>query len=145
MAEPRFTPLGKLLSVLLVGGLIGLGAYMLWSATRAPESSPAGEGAAASGDTAAPEVSEVQVEVPKLSPPAAVQITDNTIPIEISEYAGYAGLIAANGGLEPNEKSRIRFIHLNHTNPALQPGSSARRAIEAAGFHVAEEGERVGL
>ena len=56
-------------------------------------------------DDAAPEVSEVQVEVPKLSPPAAVQITDNTIPVEISEYAGYAGLIAANGGLEPNENS----------------------------------------
>ena len=77
MAEPRFTPLGKLLSILLVGGLIGLGAYMLVR-DRAPEPSPAGEGAAASGDGAAPEVSEVQVEVPKLSPPAAVQITDNT-------------------------------------------------------------------
>lgn len=47
--------------------------------------------------------------------------------------------------LDPKEKFRIRFIHLNHTNPALQRGSSARRAIEAAGFHVAEEGERVGL
>jgi NitT/TauT family transport system substrate-binding protein len=105
LAEPRFTPLGKLLSVLLVGGLIALGAYMLVR-DRAQESSPAGAGAAPSGgDAAAPEVSEVQVEVPKLSPPAAVQITDNTIPIEISEYAGYAGLIAANGGLEPNENS----------------------------------------
>ena len=47
----------------------------------------------------------MQVEVPKLSPPATVQIIDNTVPIEISEYAGYAGLIAANGGLEPNENS----------------------------------------
>jgi NitT/TauT family transport system substrate-binding protein len=34
-----------------------------------------------------------------------VQITDNIVAIEISEYAGYAGLIAANGGLEPNENS----------------------------------------
>ncbi len=104
MAEPRFTPLGKFLSILLVGGLIGLGAYMLVR-DRAEEPTTAGEGAAPSGDDAAPEVSEVQVEVPKLSPPAAVQITDNTIPVEISEYAGYAGLIAANGGLEPNENS----------------------------------------
>ena len=34
-----------------------------------------------------------------------MQIKDNIIPIEISEYAGYAGLIAANGGLEPTENS----------------------------------------
>src|SRR5688500_12375784 len=62
--------------------------------------------AAEGGDAPdAPEVSEVQVEVPTLSPPAPVQISDNTIPIEISEYAGYAGLIAANGGLDPIENS----------------------------------------
>ncbi|RYD43610.1 MAG: hypothetical protein EOP83_31685, partial [Verrucomicrobiaceae bacterium] len=30
---------------------------------------------------------------------------DNTIAINLSEYAGYAGLIAANGGLEPNDNS----------------------------------------
>ena len=35
----------------------------------------------------------------------------------------------------------IRFLHLNHTNPALLPGSEARRRIEEAGFSVAEEGE----
>ena len=52
-----------------------------------------------------PEVTEVKVEVPRLSPPAAFQLKDNIVPIEISEYAGYAGLIAANGGLEPSENS----------------------------------------
>jgi NitT/TauT family transport system substrate-binding protein len=31
--------------------------------------------------------------------------TDTTIAINLSEYAGYAGLIAANGGLEPNDAS----------------------------------------
>jgi pyrroloquinoline quinone biosynthesis protein B len=36
----------------------------------------------------------------------------------------------------------IRFIHLNHTNPALHdPAVQAR--IEAAGFRIAAEGERV--
>ena len=40
-----------------------------------------------------------------MSPPAPVQIKDNIVPIEISEYAGYAGLIAANGGLDPTENS----------------------------------------
>jgi pyrroloquinoline quinone biosynthesis protein B len=38
----------------------------------------------------------------------------------------------------------VRFIHLNHTNPALHE-SDVRRAIEARGFRIAEEGERLGL
>ena len=39
---------------------------------------------------------------------------------------------------------RIRFIHLNHTNPALtDPELQAR--IRTRGFPVAEVGERVGL
>ncbi|MHC4446175.1 MAG: MBL fold metallo-hydrolase [Planctomycetota bacterium] len=43
------------------------------------------------------------------------------------------------------ERAKVRFIHLNHTNPALQAGSAQRRMIEAAGFRVAAERERVGL
>jgi len=43
------------------------------------------------------------------------------------------------------ERSKIRFIHLNHTNPALDPKSAARKAIVRAGFAVAEEGERFDL
>ena len=54
---------------------------------------------------AAPEVADVKVSVPTLAAPGQVQLKDNVIPIEISEYAGYAGLIAANGGLDPNENS----------------------------------------
>lgn len=42
------------------------------------------------------------------------------------------------------ERAKVRFIHLNHTNPALYPGK-ARAAVEAGGHRVAEEGERVGL
>ena len=100
-AGPRFTALGRLLSILLVAGLVLLGAYMILG--RPDEaSSPAGTDAAA---TAAPEVQEARVEVPRLSPPAPFRYRDNIVPIEISEYAGYAGLIAANGGLEPNENS----------------------------------------
>jgi pyrroloquinoline quinone biosynthesis protein B len=47
--------------------------------------------------------------------------------------------------LPPAERAKIRFIHLNHTNPALRADSPARRQIERAGFRVAEVGERVGL
>jgi len=43
------------------------------------------------------------------------------------------------------EKAKVRFIHLNHTNPALWPESEARSTIERHGFEVADEGERVSL
>lgn len=47
--------------------------------------------------------------------------------------------------LPPAERAKVYFIHLNHTNPALQPHSPARKAIEEQGFHIAEMGERVVL
>jgi pyrroloquinoline quinone biosynthesis protein B len=43
------------------------------------------------------------------------------------------------------ERAKIRFIHLNHSNPALDPKSRARGEITRAGFGVAEEGERFEL
>jgi len=97
--QPRFTALGKLISIVLVAGLITLGVYMIRrGGTDGPASTTTESGEA-------PEVAEVKVEVPKLAPPAPFQLRDNIVPIEISEYAGYAGLIAANGGLEPTENS----------------------------------------
>jgi len=42
-------------------------------------------------------------------------------------------------------RARVRFIHLNHTNPALVPGSPERLRVERAGCAVAKAGERVGL
>lgn len=48
-------------------------------------------------------------------------------------------------GLPDRERAKVRFIHLNHTNPALLPESPERRRLEAAGFRVAEEGERLPL
>ena len=38
----------------------------------------------------------------------------------------------------------VRFLHLNHTNPALRE-AAIRRAIESRGFAIAEEGERIAL
>ena len=43
------------------------------------------------------------------------------------------------------ERARVRFIHLNHTNPALIENSDAGLEIERRGFRVARELERVGL
>jgi pyrroloquinoline quinone biosynthesis protein B len=47
--------------------------------------------------------------------------------------------------LTPEQKSRVIFIHMNHTNPALRPDSEARKTIEASGFRVAFEGMRLDL
>jgi pyrroloquinoline quinone biosynthesis protein B len=47
--------------------------------------------------------------------------------------------------LPARQRDKVRFIHLNHTNPALDDGSAARKTIEAAGFHVAREMERCEL
>jgi pyrroloquinoline quinone biosynthesis protein B len=40
---------------------------------------------------------------------------------------------------------RVYFTHLNHSNPALDPDGSERRAIERAGFGVLEDGEEIPL
>jgi len=47
--------------------------------------------------------------------------------------------------LSAAERKKIRFIHLNHTNPALWDHTDARRTIESHGMTVAVEGERVEL
>ena len=47
--------------------------------------------------------------------------------------------------LAVDQRKKVRFIHLNHTNPALVAGSAARLEIEERGFLVAQEGERFNL
>ncbi len=47
--------------------------------------------------------------------------------------------------LPTSERSKIRFIHLNHTNRALDLTSEEAESVLAAGFRLAREGERVGL
>lgn len=45
-------------------------------------------------------------------------------------------------GLSPADRGKIRFIHLNHTNPALKPDSPAARIITKSGHHIAQQGEK---
>lgn len=45
----------------------------------------------------------------------------------------------------PETKRKVRFIHLNHSNPALERSSSAARAVRQAGFEVSAEGDVVPL
>ena len=42
-------------------------------------------------------------------------------------------------------RGKIRFIHLNRTNPAIVDGSEAQESVRRAGFGLAREGERVDL
>ena len=47
--------------------------------------------------------------------------------------------------LEPAQRLKVQFIHLNHTNPALQLSSPERRSLEAAGYRIAEQYSRIAL
>jgi NitT/TauT family transport system substrate-binding protein len=124
MSEERtgtgLTILGKLLTILLIGGLLAGGFFLIKSrgggggggktagtATGTDDAKGRAE-ARTTGDgesSAAPAPAEIKTEVPRLDPAAPYRPKDNTLDIELSEYAGYAGLIAANGGLAPNENS----------------------------------------
>ena len=53
--------------------------------------------------------------------------------------------LAHFGELPAQERAKVHFIHLNHTNPALHPDSAARKQIEDAACHVAQVGERCAL
>jgi NitT/TauT family transport system substrate-binding protein len=112
------TVLGKLFSVLLILGLVGLGAWIVLkdhllpigpqtqAATRGGGGTGGG-GASAGGALGfdASKLADPKDTAPKLGSAMAYVPTNNIVDIELSEYAGYAGLIAANGGLEPSDNS----------------------------------------
>jgi pyrroloquinoline quinone biosynthesis protein B len=41
------------------------------------------------------------------------------------------------------ERAKIRFVHLNHSNPVLHPTSDAAKQVAQAGMHVAHDGEQI--
>ena len=53
--------------------------------------------------------------------------------------------LARFAALPRDSRRRVRFIHLNHTNRALVPGSPERERILRDGLRVAVEGEEVEL
>lgn len=48
-------------------------------------------------------------------------------------------------GLRKEERARVIFIHMNHTNPLLIDGSPEQAAVEKRGFRFAREGLRLDL
>src|SRR5688572_25838618 len=100
------TTRGKIVLTILVLGVVGLGVWKWWDklATSPRTGQQAQTGSDDDKSTPAALV-ETQIEVPPLAAPAVYQPKDNVVDVELSEYAGYAGFIVANGGLEPNENS----------------------------------------
>ena len=139
------TARGKIILTILILGVAGFGAWKWWDRlTQRPGSVP--PPAAATNEVAdaknaqAPELAETLTEVATLTPPASYQVKDNTVVVELSEYAGYAGFIAANGGLEPNTNSLFFkkhgfLVHLTMSEeeswPALNSGKIAASATTA--------------
>ncbi|MEC8634346.1 MAG: pyrroloquinoline quinone biosynthesis protein PqqB, partial [Bacteroidota bacterium] len=48
-------------------------------------------------------------------------------------------------GLPSSEKSKVHFIHLNHTNPCLDTTSQAYRTVIGSGFNAARFGQTLPL
>lgn len=102
------TTRGKIIFTLLFLLVVGFGVVRWWgklkpgnvtSTSRTGETTESGE----KGPDL--KLAETQFEVPKLDAAGTYVLKDNIIDIELSEYAGYAGIIAANGGLDPNDES----------------------------------------
>lgn len=47
--------------------------------------------------------------------------------------------------LSPEDRKKVWFIHMNHTNPLLNPDSPESQKVKSAGFNIAMEGNRFPL
>jgi NitT/TauT family transport system substrate-binding protein len=137
------TARGKFVLTLLILCIAVIGSYKWWdrvkptaaggAATAAADSPASGKGAALdAGDFVAP-----LTACPLLPPAGAYVPKDNTLDLELSEYAGYSGLVVANGGLEPTENSvffrkhgfKVRIkLSEEESWPALNTGRLAASA-----------------
>lgn len=102
----RGSAAGTLITFLLVAALIGLGVWLIGrdSGMESLGLTPTGEPAVVpEGD--APVPIEPLRSLPTLASAAPYVPKDGIVDMDISEYAGYAGLIVANGGLAPNPDS----------------------------------------
>ena len=112
-AAQRGSALGTFITFVLVVGLVALGAWLLLQepSGEAPEIGEAAPSALAPDTAPVPPDGEVPEPIeplpgtPTLAAPAPYEPKDNIIEVDISEYAGYGGLIVANGGLAPNPDS----------------------------------------
>jgi NitT/TauT family transport system substrate-binding protein len=102
--------MGKVIGFALILGLIGLGAYLAFRpkpqqqiVNVSPQSADQPDSPTAPPDDS--ELVETLTAVAKLDAPGTYHPKDNVVDIELSEYAGYSGIIAYNNGLSPTENS----------------------------------------
>lgn len=113
MLVPAMTKFGKIAFTLVVIALAGFGILRWLNRTPAPTPpvvpAPPGAAPAAAPAAASPAAAGFDYVVPgpapKLGAPQAYRPAGETVVVNLSEYAGYSGLILANGGLEPNPES----------------------------------------
>ena len=111
----RGSAAGNLITLLLLVGVVALGAWLWLGKKDEPKtagepqktsaSQPARENTVAAPQGDAPSPIEPVIGTPTLEAANTFVPKDNILRIDISEYAGYGGLIVANGGLEPNADS----------------------------------------
>jgi NitT/TauT family transport system substrate-binding protein len=106
------TARGKFVFTLLILGIAALGVYKWWDRLKpssATSSATVSQQATSTKGATAPLNADDFVEpllaCPLLEPPGTYLVRDQIVDLELSEYAGYSGLIAANGGLQPSEQS----------------------------------------
>jgi NitT/TauT family transport system substrate-binding protein len=123
-------PLFFLAVIAVVFALVALAGYRIYKRSAGPVEPPAGPqqaGRTTTTDTGAPDVKApaaqpidpeiakkfvaYEGELPNLGPAGEYKVAADTIDVEISDWPGYAALVVANGGLEPNENS---FFFRNH-------------------------------
>ncbi len=102
---------GAFVTVVLIIALLALGGWLVLrdtqtSTTTSQGTSPTHQTPVTQADVPdAPDPIEPLTSLPVLDAAAAYAPKDNIIDIDISEYAGYSGLVVANGGLAPNPDS----------------------------------------
>ena len=98
---------GVVITLLLVLALLALGGWLVFKgekSTNGPGTTTQ-ENSKASSNADAPDPIEPLLSPPTLDAAAPYKAQNDVIDVDISEYAGYAGLIVANGGLDPNPDS----------------------------------------
>lgn len=109
-ARQKGNAAGKVVTALLMLGLIALGATLInrdigKRDDAAPAAAAAVDAAPVAAEGERPDPIEPVTGQPTLDAAAAYAPTGNIVDVDISEYAGYGGLIVANGGLAPNPES----------------------------------------
>ncbi len=106
--QQRGNAAGLIITILLVLALVGLGGWLVFKPGGSDLgilSSGAPTGSSATTTGRAPQPIEPASGMPTLAPAAPYEPKNGVVEMDISEYAGYAGLIVANGGLAPNPDS----------------------------------------